>query len=71
MNYLEHTTIVNTNNKEYKCVRLQQYADGFHKATNKYYVNGKIVHNHDRFICEAIIDDQRKYGTFTAKRWTK
>jgi len=72
MNYLEQTTIVNQNNTEYKCVRLQQYNNTSHKATNKYYINGKIVHSQARFVCESTIDESSTdEQTFTEKRWTK
>lgn len=57
MNYLEHTTILKANNKEYKLVRLQKYNNTSHKATNKYYVDGKIVNNFERVICEKAIDE--------------
>ena len=72
MNYLEQTTIVNKNNKEYKCVRLQKYNNTSHKSTNKYYINEKIVHGQDRFDCEITIDNSNiNEQTFTEKRWTK
>ena len=57
MNYLEHTTILKANNKEYKLVRLQKYNSTSHKATNKYYVDGKMVNNFDRVSCERAIDE--------------
>ena len=57
MNYLEHTTILKTNNEEYKKVRLQKYNNTTHKATNKYYINGKLVTKHDRFMCENAMDN--------------
>lgn len=57
MNYLEHTTILNKNNTEYKLVRLQKYNSTSHKATNKYYINGKLVTKYDRFLCESEIDN--------------
>ncbi len=56
MNYLQHTTILNKDGIEYKKVRLQQYNEVSHKATNKYYIDGKQVRNHDRYICENEID---------------
>jgi len=70
MNYYEQITVLNSNNIEYKCVRLQKYNDYSHRATNKYYVNGKLVSHQERFICMSLIDNSTDY-TFTERKWIK
>jgi len=53
-------------------VRLQKYNSTSHKATNKYYVDGKLVTNQDRFMCETTIDEAPHYSlAFTEKTWEK
>lgn len=72
MNYLEHTTILKANNKEYKLVRLQKYNSTSHKATNKYYIDGKIVHNFERVICENAINEAHlSMLVETERTWVK
>ena len=72
MTYLEHTTILKSNNKEYKLVRLQKYNSTSHKSTNKYYVDGKLVTNQDRFMCETTIDEAPLYSLVSTERtWNK
>ena len=40
-----------------KKVRIQtEDKNGKYKSVNKYYVDGKLVTKHDRFIAESIID---------------
>ena len=72
MNYLEHTTILKTNNKEYKLVRLQKYNNTTNKATNKYYIDGKLVNKQDRTRCEIEIDNAPLSSLLDSTRsWVK
>lgn len=73
MNYLEHTTIYKASNgTEYKKIRLQEYKEGHHKATNKFYINGKQVRNHERWVCEDTLDNTHPRDCVsTEKKWTK
>ena len=72
MNYTRHTTTLNRGNNEYKEVRLQEYSDGYHKATNKYYLNGKLVTKQERFSCERIIDEASRSSLKTiSENWIR
>lgn len=73
MNYLEHTTIMRLGNTEYKKVRLQKYDERGHKATNKYFIDGKQVHHHDKYICESKLDfhADETNSTFIERKWVK
>lgn len=71
MNYLEHTTTYTENNTEYKHVRLQTYNERGHKGINKFFINGKQVRNHERWVCEQAIDNNTRATVFTERRWTK
>lgn len=71
MNYLEHTTIYVDNKTEYKMVRLQAYNESGHKATNKFFINGKQVRNHERYICEQKILNNPYSTIDTERKWIK
>ena len=73
MNFLLHTTTIKLNGTIYKYERLQQYNERSHKATNKYFVNGKIVRNYKRYEVKEIFDcgSYRDYEVTTEKRWVK
>jgi len=59
MNYLKGTTIgKDESGKEYKEVNLQKFMpSGKTKITNSFFINGKKVSNHDRFLCEQWIEE--------------
>ena len=46
-----------------KKVRIQtEDKNGKYKSVNKYYVDGKLVTKHDRFIAESIIEGEAPRG---------
>ena len=72
MNFLKHTTTyISPNGTEYKSVRLQQYNEHGHKARNTFYIDGKKVTKHDRWICEQQIDNNCQASEFKTESWTK
>ena len=70
LNYHKTTTISFKNGNEYKEIRLLKYNNIGRKATNKYYLNGKIQHGHSRYIIENIIIDDVN-AKYLVKKWIK
>jgi len=67
-----HTTeLISQNGDVLKHVRTQVYNDVSHKAKNEYFLNGKIVRNHDRYIVESAIDNTHPRDLTTTITETK
>ena len=74
MNYLQQISIyTDLNGTEYKQIKTQMYSETLkNKTTNKFFIDNKQVRNHERFICEQMIDENQRSNryNFTEKKWS-
>lgn len=53
------------NGNIYKHVNTQTFNEVSHKSKNEYFINGKQVRNHDRYIVESTLDNTHPRNTKT------